>query len=270
MANPTANVSDVNSYTCTPGKVAIKNLISNGELVIDAYNDAQANPASYDVTLSEYYFIEQPRQRLIFAGSDQTSIKIPVFNPYIESDVHTKWGLLETAHTISEILALADSDYKEYNITRKSFRDSDDIEHDRVIVLPPNGVILALTNEKVGGVKNYAAQMKSKSSIGRCCVRTCNDAGWGDPGYFDRWTMEIKNESQEHATFLYVGSRVAQIFFLKVDEVGEGNRYTEISTSKYISDKTLTDRQNIEKLMLPKLYKTVPSPKIVKSNKQHD
>ena len=262
------------TYTCVLGKNGIKELLAKGDIVIDPYDENQVNCSSYDVTLSEHYFMERKRSSLLFPYDGPTTslskyvASIPVFNPYLEKHVKEKWGELQTAHTISEILEHKDTTYSEYQLSRKSFRDDDDTETTRVIILPPNGIILALTNEKIGGVKDYTGMMKSKSSSGRCCLRTCNDAGWGDPGYFNKWTMEIKNESQEHATILYVGARIAQIVFMKVDNVGDGNRYTEVSTSKYVSNSSHNHSQNVGNLMLPKLYKTNPSPKLVKKEKE--
>ena len=96
--------------------------------------------------------------------------------------------------------------------------------------------------------------MQSRSTWGRNGVAVCFDAGWGDPGYINRWTMEIYNLNQRHSVVLPVGERIAQIVFQKTGEV-EGS-YHNLS-GKYQSD------QELETLiaewsplqMLPRAYK---------------
>ena len=104
--------------------------------------------------------------------------------------------------------------------------------------------------------------MKSRSSWGRNGVAACFDAGWGDPGYINRWTMEIFNLNQSESVPLPVGERIAQIIFHETGAVinsygktgGEG-----LGTSKY---QTSDDLQEIIKAwtpsqMLPRAYKDV-------------
>jgi dCTP deaminase len=75
--------------------------------------------------------------------------------------------------------------------------------------------------------------MYARSSLGRNFVEVCKDAGWGDVGYFNRWTMEITNNSQHYSIPLVVGRRIAQIVFYEVeplcvkkdDYVKEGGKY---------------------------------------------
>lgn len=56
----------------------------------------------------------------------------------------------------------------------------------------------------------------------------CNgDAGWGDPGFFDRWTMEIGNNNEREHVPLPVGMPIAQIAFYHTGKV-EGD-YTTLS-----------------------------------------
>jgi hypothetical protein len=38
------------------------------------------------------------------------------------------------------------------------------------------------------------------------------DAGWGDTGYVDRWTLEIKNQNEQYVV-IPEGVRIAQIVF---------------------------------------------------------
>src|SRR5581483_6069867 len=64
---------------------------------------------------------------------------------------------------------------------------------DLVILLGPKETILGHTQEYIGGRDIVVAKMYARSSMGRNFVEVCKDAGWGDVGYFNRWTMEITN-----------------------------------------------------------------------------
>jgi thymidylate synthase ThyX len=69
--------------------------------------------------------------------------------------------------------------------------------------------------------------MQARSSWGRNGVAVCLDAGWGDPGYINRWTMEIYNMNQHDSVVLPVGERIAQLVFYATGEVE--SQYTNLS-----------------------------------------
>ena len=96
--------------------------------------------------------------------------------------------------------------------------------------------------------------MLSRSTWGRNGVAVCFDAGWGDPGYINRWTMEIYNLNQRHSVVLPVGERIAQIVFSHTGEVS--GEYSNLSGKYQTSD----DLQELIKnwspeQMLPRAYK---------------
>ncbi|MEW5858187.1 MAG: hypothetical protein AB1861_12525 [Cyanobacteriota bacterium] len=103
----------------------------------------------------------------------------------------------------------------------------------RVILLGPHETVLAHTEEFIGGRDICVAKMYARSSLGRNFIEVCKDAGWGDVGYFNRWTMEVTNNSQHYTIPLVVGRRIAQMVFYEVaplslaevDYVGEGGKY---------------------------------------------
>ena len=75
-----------------------------------------------------------------------------------------------------------------------------------IIVLRPGERILAHTHEFVGiRAKGGAAEVKSRSSWGRNGVAVCFDAGWIDPGYINRITLEIYNLNQHESVVLPIG-----------------------------------------------------------------
>jgi deoxycytidine triphosphate deaminase len=96
--------------------------------------------------------------------------------------------------------------------------------------------------------------MQSRSTWGRNGVAVCFDAGWGDPGYINRWTMEIYNLNQRHSVVLPVGERIAQIVFMETGEV-EGS-YDNLSGKYQTSqDLTLLMKNWSPEQMLPRAYK---------------
>ena len=123
----------------------------------------------------------------------------------------------EGAHEVSRRL----------NVELKNIKPSD-----KIILLRPGETILAHTEEFIGGRHKALAKMYSRSSMGRNFIEVCKDAGWGDIGYFNRWTMEITNNSQHFIIPLVVGRRVGQMVFYEVEPieaipnyVGEGGKY---------------------------------------------
>ena len=98
--------------------------------------------------------------------------------------------------------------------------------------------------------------MYARSSMGRNFVEVCKDAGWGDIGYFNRWTMEVTNNAQHFTIPLVVGRRVGQMVFYEVEPIGSDADYTK-DTGKYQRS------QDIEELkkswtpyqMIPQMHK---------------
>jgi dCTP deaminase len=81
--------------------------------------------------------------------------------------------------------------------------------------------------------------MKARSSLGRINVSACDDAGWGDVGYINRWTMEVRNKNREVWVPLVVGMPIAQVVFFWVEnadinyaEKGNYQRSTDLSAIK--------------------------------------
>ena len=81
----------------------------------------------------------------------------------------------------------------------------------------------------------------------------CKCAGWGDVGYFNRWTMEVTNSSPEYYMFLPVGYRFAQIAFYEVEPLPESYE----GDGKYQATGELADLKSSWKpeMMLPAMWK---------------
>ena len=90
-------------------------------------------------------------------------------------------------------------------------------------------------------------------------LAVCFDAGWIDPGYINRLTLEIYNLNERETVLLPVGERFAQIVFHETGEV-DGNYGSGRDggfSGKYQQG---TDIDTIIKtwspdMMLPKAYK---------------
>lgn len=188
---------------------AILRHFKEGNIVIDPFDDRKLKTVSYDVSLGDWFWREgHPEGRATLHNLyDEESTKRVWQGPYQAED----------AEAVSKRLGL----------DLKNVKPSD-----RIILLKPGETILAHTEEFIGGRNRVVAKMYARSSMGRNFVEVCKDAGWGDVGYFNKWTMEVTNNSQYFTIPLVVGRRVGQMVFYEVeplkvapDYVGEGGKY---------------------------------------------
>ncbi len=169
----------------------IKQAIEDGVIVSVPYNPDNVSEASVDFTLG-YYFYKQE--------FDERS---RVYNPFDEEDVARYFkGPLE---------AMPHQEWCD----KYGFKTFKNIPLDHpIIVLKPGERILAHTHEFIGiRAHGGAAEVKSRSSWGRNGVAVCFDAGWVDPGYVNRITLEIYNLNQHESVVLPVGERIGQLIF---------------------------------------------------------
>lgn len=211
----------------------IKKAVENGHIIFLPYQPEHINGSSVDVTLGEYFY-----------RTDRKS-DFAIYNPFDKIEVDRYFGQPQKAITHAEWCKQTGS---------VPFANIPD-DHP-IIVLEPGERILAHTHEFIGIKPPGTTSMQSRSTWGRNGVAVCFDAGWGDPGYINRWTMEIYNLNQRHSVVLPVGERIAQIVFMETGEV-EGS-YDNLSGKYQTSD-------DLEKLMkdwspeqmLPRAYKDV-------------
>jgi dCTP deaminase len=120
------------------------------------------------------------------------------------------------------------------------------------LVLAPGERVLGHTDEFIGFRHGGTTQMAARSTWGRNGISVCLCAGWGDPGYFNRWTMEIQNHNRQ-PTVLKVGTRIAQIVFHAMDDekvtgYEEDGKY---QTSRHISELV---KSWVPSMMLPRAF----------------
>ena len=174
--------------------------IEEGTIVCTPFDPDNVSEASLDFTLGHYFYKQE--------FDDQSS----VYNPFDEAEV--------ARYFKGPLMAIPHAEWCEHNgFTR--FRNIPD-EHP-IIVLRPGERILAHTHEFVGiRAHGGAAEVKSRSSWGRNGVAVCFDAGWIDPGYINRITLEMYNLNKHESVVLPVGERIGQLIFHHTGPVDGG------------------------------------------------
>lgn len=211
----------------------IKAAIKDGHIVFHPYIEEHIAGSSVDVTLGHWFYRTERNGHSGF------------YNPFDESDVRRYFDGPFHADT-HEFWAQANG--------RKPFGG---IPADHpIIILRPGERILAHTHEFIGIKAPGTSTMQARSTWGRNGVAVCLDAGWGDPGYINRWTMEIYNMNQHESVVLPVGERIAQMVFYHTGPVD--GEYKKLS-GKYQSN----DSENLVDIinnwrpeqMLPRAYR---------------
>lgn len=172
------------------GDTEIRSSLEKGQIIIDPYDDDLLQTSSYDVRLGEYFYVaEQVGHRVDFSPYDEEQVRQYYKGP-LQAITSEQWC-------------------EEHN--RRPFAGIDPDEY--VIVLRPGECILAHTIEFIGATYGATTMMKARSSLGRINISACDDAGWGDVGYINRWTMEVRNKNKAVWVPLVVGMPIAQVVF---------------------------------------------------------
>jgi deoxycytidine triphosphate deaminase len=177
--------------------VEIKAAVRDGTIVSVPFDEENVSEASLDFTLGHYFYKQE--------YSDVSKI----YNPFHKDEVDRYFaGPLEAQPHYEWCKKNGYAPF--VNIPKKH----------PIIVLRPGERILAHTHEFVG-IRPYggACEVKSRSSWGRNGVAICFDAGWIDPGYINRITLEIYNLNRHESVVLPVGERVGQLIFHKTGVV---------------------------------------------------
>ncbi len=177
----------------------IRQALKEGHIVCTPFNPKHVAHASLDVTLGYYYY------------RTERSKGHPVYNPFDEQDVkrYFEGALKAVPHAVW--------------CKENGMKPLKGIPANHpVIPLRPGERILAHTHEFFGIKPPGAYELKSRSSWGRNGIAVCFDAGWVDPGYINRLTLEIYNLNSEEIVLLPVGERIGQAVFHETGEV-EGN-----------------------------------------------
>jgi len=213
---------------------AILRHIKEGNIIIDPFCDKNLTSASYDVTLGKYYWNESYRD-----GGYIT------YNPYCKKDVNRVWG---PDYLIAKPMRewLKKSPFK-----RMTGIGMDDL----VIWVGPGETILAHTQEFIGAQRCVNTMLKARSSMGRNFIEICKDAGWGDIGYINRWTVEITNNSRFYHIPLVVGRRIGQMTFFETEPINEKDAYYKKGKYQGMKDLEKIKKDWQPEMMIPRMYK---------------
>lgn len=214
----------------------IASAIAEDHIVCYPFDPKHISHASLDVTLGFYYYrIEKSQERTIYNPFDHEDVERYFDGPY-KAMSHGEWASLNGFKPLKNI----------------------PLDHP-VISLKPQERILAHTHEFFGIKPPGAYEVKSRSSWGRNGVAVCFDAGWVDPGYINRLTLEIYNLNFRETVLLPVGERIAQAVFMETGEVdgSYGNGRDDGFSGKYQQG---DDLETIIKtwspdMLLPKAYR---------------
>lgn len=176
--------------------IQIRQAIDKGHIKCLPFNPKQVSQASLDVTLGyHFYRVERANERNIYNPFDLEDVERYFDGPY-KAMPHQQWCKLNGITPAKNI----------------------PLDHP-VIAIKPGERILAHTHEFFGILPPGACEVRSRSSWGRNGIAVCFDAGWIDPGYVNRLTLEIFNLNQRETILLPVGERIAQIIFHETGEV---------------------------------------------------
>lgn len=208
--------------------------LKKGTIVIDPYKDDNLKTTSYDVSLGQWFWRET-----------HPAARATLHNPYDEKSTNFTWNGPHKAESVANLRKMLALD------SLKGIPD-----HEQVILLAPGETILGHTQEFIGGRKICVAKMYARSSLGRNFIEVCKDAGWGDIGYINRWTMEITNNSQHFTIPLVVGRRIAQMVFYEVTPLEKKGSDYATEAGKYQTSQNLAELKKTwnPRMMLPRMH----------------
>lgn len=211
----------------------IREAIKNGHIVCQPLIEANIAGSSIDVTLGDWFYrTERTGSSGFYNPFDKTEVSRYFDGPY-KAEIHQKWAAANGRKLFSGIPA----------------------KH-RIIVLRPGERILGHTYEFIGIKAPGTSTLQARSTWGRNGVAVCLDAGWGDPGYINRWTLEIYNMNQHESVVLPVGERIAQMVFYETGPVaGEYKKLSGKYQSAMSSDLKSIIKNWRPEHMLPQAYK---------------
>jgi deoxycytidine triphosphate deaminase len=219
----------------------ILSAVDNGTIVCVPFDQKHVSEASLDFTLGHYFYKQEYQdQYRIYNPFDKSEVS-RYFKGPLEAMPHKQW-CEENGYSLFE------------NIP----------EDHPIIVLRPGERILGHTHEFIG-IREHggASEVKSRSSWGRNGVAVCFDAGWIDPGYINRITLEIYNLNQHEAVVLPVGERIGQLVFHTTGPVeGKYGDGREGVSGKYQHTDDLDELISTwsPEQMLPRAYKDNRTP----------
>src|SRR3990167_125036 len=213
--------------------VQINEAIKSGHIICHPLVKKNVAGSSIDVTLGEWYYrTERTGVSGFYNPFDKGDVSRYFDGPF-KAEIHKNWAKANGRHLFEGIPS-----------------------NQPIIVVRPGERLLGHTHEFIGIKAPGTSTLQARSTWGRNGVAVCIDAGWGDPGYINRWTLEVYNMNQHESVVLPVGERIAQMVFYETGPVD--GEYKELS-GKYQTglsgdlDKLI--REWRPEHMLPRAYK---------------
>ena len=125
-------------------------------------------------------------------------------------------------HLSDQILVFRNS-MRPYIDIRKDMSDLTEMvktTYDEPFILHPREFVLGSTLENIEVPDDLVARIEGKSSLGRIGLLIHSTAGYVDPGWKGRLTLELSNVSNLPIT-LYHGMKIGQISFLRLTSPAE-------------------------------------------------
>lgn len=280
----------------------IKEALINGKVTICPYNPENLGQNSYDVNLGTHYWkLSSPISHhcLEIIKSAMTSKKnrgestkvlkrfghflgyinpssgnmLPAVDPYNE-DIYLMWTLMSPMSFDN----YHDKEILKSRLSQKSY-DFHKKKESKIILVKKKDHLLCHTTQFIGSVEDVCPMMGSRSSTRRIGLDTCRDAGKGDIGYRNRWTLEVTNTTSDQDIIMVSGQRYSQVtFFSCLTKIPEENYYGnydhDVGSGKYqkntlhntpntndtaLNIKNLASSWNIFNLIPKKICDTVPT-----------
>ncbi len=120
-------------------------------------------------------------------------------------------------HLYSEFLVFRNSrrPYIDVREPQSDLTDLIRVDAGEAFILHPGEFVLGSTSEIVGIPDDLVGRLDGKSSLGRCGLMIHSTAGYVDPGFVGRLTLELSNVANLPIA-LYPGMRIAQISFSRM------------------------------------------------------
>lgn len=176
----------------------IRHAVAQDHIVCVPFDTRLVRGSSLDVHLGEYFY-------RVNQGHAWDGLERQLFNPYNPADVMRYFGAPIQAPQVQDVGLLMGASLRNIHA------------NDRVIVLEPGERILGHTDEFVGIKPPGTSEIVPRSTWARRGIMV-ECAGWGDPGFINRWTLEIWNLNPTPVV-LKVGDRPAQMVFHETGSV---------------------------------------------------